>query len=95
MQAAMPDTPGSEVVRPASAAVDPSGPHLLSGPVLTTSAAAAYCAIAEQTLRNLMHEGRGPHRFKQGRKNAFYPADLDEWLATRLTEPSERSGRDG
>jgi len=57
----------------------------MTGPVLTTEGAAAYCGLAEQTLRNLIHEGRGPKRYKQGRKNAFYAADLDEWLNSRLT----------
>ena len=66
-----------------------------TGPVLTTKRAAEYCGIAEQTLRNLLHEGHGPARYKQGRKNAFYPADLDEWLSSRLTEAPQNGGPHG
>lgn len=57
------------------------------GPVLNTRAAATYCGLAHQTFRNLLAEGAGPRVFKQGRLNAFYPADLDAWLASRLTSP--------
>ena len=57
------------------------------GPVLTTRGAAAYCGVAHQTLRNLLALKRGPKSFKQGRLNVFYPADLDAWLATRITDP--------
>ncbi|KTS09065.1 helix-turn-helix domain-containing protein [Microbacterium testaceum] len=55
------------------------------GPVLTTRAAATYCGLAHQTFRNLLAQGEGPQAFKQGRLNAFYPVDLDAWLASRLT----------
>ena len=57
------------------------------GPVLTTARAAEYCGIAVQTLYNLLSQGEGPKAFKQGRLNAFYPTDLDEWLAGRITDP--------
>ncbi|MCD2170370.1 helix-turn-helix domain-containing protein [Microbacterium sp. JC 701] len=57
-----------------------------SGPVLTTKGAAAYCGIAVQTLYNELSAGTGPTSHKQGRLNAFYEADLDAWLKTRITE---------
>lgn len=57
------------------------------GPVLTTKRAAEYCGIAVQTLYNLISLGEGPKACKQGRLNAFYPVDLDAWLATRITDP--------
>lgn len=59
-----------------------------SGPVLTTKGAAAYCGIAVQTLYNELSSGTGPKAFKQGRLNAFYAADLDEWLRSRVTDPA-------
>lgn len=57
------------------------------GPVLTTARAAEYCGIAVQTLYNLISAGEGPKVFKQGRLNAFFPVDLDVWLASRITDP--------
>lgn len=43
--------------------------------------------MSEKSLRNLLSLGRGPKKFKQGRLNAFYAADLDAWLAGRITDP--------
>lgn len=60
------------------------------GPVLTSRRAAEYCGLAYKTFRNLLSLGVGPKGFKQGRLNAFYPVDLDAWLATRLTDPDEK-----
>lgn len=57
------------------------------GPVLTTRDAAKYSGLAYQTFRNLLAAGEGPKRFKQGALNVFYPIDLDDWLATRVTDP--------
>lgn len=66
------------------------------GPVLTTAGAAAYVGLSVQTLYNLLSADRhrapgeprqAPKEFKQGRKNVFYPADLDAWLASRITDP--------
>lgn len=59
------------------------------GPVLTTRSAATYTGLAYQTFRNLLAEKRGPKKFKQGRLNVFYPADLDAWIKTRVTDPAE------
>lgn len=59
-----------------------------SGPVLTTKGAAAYCGIAVQTLYNELSSGTGPKAFKQGRLNAFYAADLDKWLQSRVKDPA-------
>ncbi|MFJ4173340.1 helix-turn-helix transcriptional regulator [Microbacterium sp. NPDC089696] len=58
----------------------------MSSPVLNTKAAAAYCGLASaQSLYNLISQGNGPKYFKQGRRNAFFEADLDEWNKERLT----------
>lgn len=59
----------------------------MTGPVLTTAQAAAYCGLARKTFYNLPKQER-PKGFKQGRLNAYYPADLDEWLKSRL-KPAE------
>lgn len=58
----------------------------MSGPILTTKDAAHYCGLASaQSLYNLISQGEGPKYFKQGRKNAFFQSDLDEWNKSRLT----------
>lgn len=57
----------------------------MSGPVLTSKAAADYCGIGVQTLYNLISQGKGPKHYKQGKLNAFYAVDLDEWNQQRLT----------
>jgi predicted DNA-binding transcriptional regulator AlpA len=56
----------------------------MSGPVLTSKAAAEYCGMAVQTLYNLISRGAGPKHYKQGKRNAFYAADLDAWNQARL-----------
>jgi predicted DNA-binding transcriptional regulator AlpA len=56
----------------------------MSGPVLTSKAAADYCGMAVQTLYNLISQGKGPKHYKQGKRNAFYTADLDAWNHARL-----------
>jgi predicted DNA-binding transcriptional regulator AlpA len=56
----------------------------MSGPVLTSKAAADYCGMAVQTLYNLISQGKGPKHYKQGKRNAFYTADLDAWNKARL-----------
>ncbi|MGZ0069357.1 helix-turn-helix domain-containing protein [Microbacterium arborescens] len=58
------------------------------GPVLNTRAAATYCGLAHQTFRNKLAAGEGPKVFKQGRLNVFYPADLDAWMRSRVTDPA-------
>lgn len=53
--------------------------------VFTTEQAARYCGLAgAQSLYNLISQGEGPAYFKQGRRNAFYESDLDEWNKSRL-----------
>lgn len=67
--------------------------------ILSTRDAAAYCGISRQTLYNLNSQGRGPFYFKQGKRNAFYERDLDEWnravllpsVATR--QPMAKTGQ--
>ncbi|WP_029265069.1 MULTISPECIES: helix-turn-helix transcriptional regulator [unclassified Microbacterium] len=57
----------------------------MSTPIPTTKQAAAYCGLASaQSLYNLISEGVGPVYFKQGRRNAFYESDLDDWNRARL-----------
>lgn len=56
----------------------------MSGQLLTTQAAANYCGIGVQTLYNHLSNGTGPKQHKQGRRNAFYQSDLDEWNKERL-----------
>jgi predicted DNA-binding transcriptional regulator AlpA len=56
----------------------------MSGPILTSKAAADYCGMAVQTLYNLISQGKGPKHYKQGKRNAFYTADLDAWNKARL-----------
>lgn len=57
----------------------------MSAPIYTTAQAAAYCGLASaQSLYNLISEGVGPVYFKQGRRNAFYESDLDDWNRARL-----------
>jgi predicted DNA-binding transcriptional regulator AlpA len=40
--------------------------------------------MAVQTLYNLISQGAGPKHYKQGKRNAFYTADLDAWNQARL-----------
>ncbi|RLP70897.1 DNA-binding protein [Mycetocola reblochoni] len=63
----------------------------MSGPVLNHRKAAEYCGLAPQTLENLNHLGKGPKRFKNGSRNAYYPADLDAWLEERLVRVEQVS----
>ena len=58
----------------------------MSTPVLTSKQAAEYCGMALQTFYNLLSQGNGPKYYKQGRKNAFYESDLDDWNRARLEE---------
>ncbi|AXA95417.1 helix-turn-helix domain-containing protein [Microbacterium sp. PM5] len=70
------------------------------GPVLTTDRAAEYIGVSTSTLYTFVSldarrpEGaprRGPKAFKQGKKNVFYPVDLDAWLAEHVTDPEAQS----
>lgn len=54
------------------------------GGVFTTRTAAAYCGIAESTLRNRLCAGTFPAAHKNGRKNAWFQDELDEWLAVNV-----------
>lgn len=57
----------------------------MSGRLYTTEAAASYCGLAgAPSLYNLISQGKGPRMHKQGRRNAFYESDLDEWNESRL-----------
>lgn len=63
----------------------------MNGPVFTSKAAADYCGVATQTLYNLISRGEGPKHFKQGSRNAFFQADLDQWNAERLTPATTKA----
>ena len=59
----------------------------MTGRIHTTESAATYCGLAgAQSLYNHISGGTGPRMFKQGRRNAFYETDLDEWNRSRLVE---------
>lgn len=63
----------------------------MTGPVLTSKAAAEYCGLAVQTLYNLISQGQGPKHYKQGKRNAFYATDLDDWNKARLVPAEDRT----
>jgi len=56
----------------------------MTGPVLRARDAAKYCGISYDRFRHLLCLGEGPHGYKHGRLNVFYPVDLDAWLTSRL-----------
>ncbi|MCW3494554.1 helix-turn-helix transcriptional regulator [Microbacterium sp. SSM24] len=64
--------------------------HRMTGPVLTSKAAAEYCGLKVQTLYNLISQGQGPKHYKHGKLSAFYAADLDEWNQARLVLAARR-----
>lgn len=54
-------------------------------PILNSDQAAAYCGFtSKQTLYNLIGQGKGPIHYRNGRRLAFYEADLDAWNRSRL-----------
>lgn len=57
----------------------------MSSRIHDTKSAALYCGLASaQSMYNHISEGTGPVYFKQGRRNAFYESDLDDWNRARL-----------
>lgn len=66
----------------------------MTGRIHTTESAAEYCGLAgAPSLYNLISQGKGPRMHKQGRRNAFYESDLDDWNRGRLVlAPAKESG---
>lgn len=60
----------------------------LSGPVLNSDEAAKYCGYrgGGRSMRNLKQRGVGPKWHRLGRVLVYYPADLDAWMASRISE---------
>lgn len=60
--------------------------------ILNTIEAAAYVRLSKPTLDRLRISGEGPVYVQLGRAVRYRKADLDDWLASRLTRStSERS----
>lgn len=57
------------------------------GRVYPTPAAAEYCGIAPQTLRNLLHDEEFPEPHKFGRLNGWFQDQLDPWIAKSWKAP--------
>lgn len=55
---------------------------------MNTTEAAAYCGIAESTLRTWRHTHNGPRSFTLGVKVLYDRADLDDWLAAEKARTS-------
>jgi predicted DNA-binding transcriptional regulator AlpA len=52
--------------------------------VLTAVEAAKVVGLSASTLAKLRLNGNGPAYCKLGRRVVYRPADLDEWLQTRV-----------
>ena len=60
---------------------------------LTPKKAASYLGISEAALRLWRSEGRGPRFFRAGERLIRYRrADLDSWIAARLSQPTVAKG---
>lgn len=58
--------------------------------LLSTEAAAAYCASAPSTFEKYRLSGYGPTYIKLGRRVVYDRSDLDRWLASlRRSSTSE------
>lgn len=51
---------------------------------IDTAAAATYLGFANQTLREMRTEGKGPRYFKVGRAVRYRIVDLDAWMEKHL-----------
>lgn len=58
---------------------------VLAGPVLNSDEAATYCGLrgGGQSMRTHKYKGTGPKWHRLGAILVYYPADLDEWIATK------------
>jgi predicted DNA-binding transcriptional regulator AlpA len=52
--------------------------------VITAKTAACYVGLSESTLAKLRLNGNGPVYCKLGRRVVYRPADLDQWLQSRI-----------
>jgi predicted DNA-binding transcriptional regulator AlpA len=52
--------------------------------VVTARVAARYVGLSESTLAKLRLNGNGPVYCKLGRRVVYRPADLDQWLQSRI-----------
>ena len=59
--------------------------------LLTIKEAASRIGIAENTLRAWRATGRGPEGFKVGRRLAYRPEVVDQWLADQEAATSSNS----
>ncbi|MFB7843594.1 helix-turn-helix transcriptional regulator [Microbacterium sp. NPDC056052] len=59
------------------------------GRVFNTKAAAEYCGIAQQTVRNKLVMGEFPEPHKQGRINGWFQDELDAFLKAALPDYDE------
>jgi excisionase family DNA binding protein len=62
------------------------------GKLLSTTEAAAYTGLSDQTLANYRSSGRGPAYFKVGRYARYDEHDLRAWMRSRrFTSTSQES----
>ena len=52
--------------------------------VITAPTAARFVGLSESTLAKLRLNGNGPAYCKLGRRVVYRPADLEQWLESRL-----------
>jgi predicted DNA-binding transcriptional regulator AlpA len=52
--------------------------------VISAKVAARYVGLSESTLAKLRLNGNGPAYCKLGRRVVYRPADLDQWLQSRI-----------
>ena len=53
--------------------------------VFTAKVAARFVGLSESTLAKLRLNGNGPVYCKLGRRVVYRPADLEQWLQSRIT----------
>lgn len=59
--------------------------------VLLIDEVAEITRLSPATLRTMRHHNRGPRSFKIGRRIAYYPADVHEWIE-RQRQHTTRGG---
>ncbi|OHT18886.1 helix-turn-helix transcriptional regulator [Edaphosphingomonas haloaromaticamans] len=60
--------------------------------ILNTIEAAEYVRLSKPTLDRLRVSGEGPVYAQLGRAVRYRKADLDDWLASRLTRSTSERG---
>jgi predicted DNA-binding transcriptional regulator AlpA len=61
-----------------------SNRHTVTAKVLYTRDAARFVGLSESTLAKLRLNGNGPVYCKLGRRVVYRPADLEQWLQSRI-----------